>query len=743
MVCGPSGGGILFDQVTFDADANPGNGYQQVPFTGTLDIGSVPPSTISRVTGDGLSLINPTGDLSIETLNIANVNGTGLEIDGLGSTFNMTINGGTIDTVGGQGIRATNFTGATIRDTTVTGGDGEDAVTVIINEDGLNSVITSLNNIWTARSGNANGVTISTAGTAELCLHAVGNGNNGSGTGFGLELNQSGSSVLGITQASFLEFASDNPLTDSLNPVGTIGFGCVIPEPELISPGPSAPAEGETGPGVSINIGLLPAGKAVGISFQASINDPFPGGVTQVANQGIVSGNNFDELVTDDPDTSALGDPTITPIEVVVTPMADLSLHKLVDKSTAKPDETITFTLTLNNIGPDGATGIQVADAIPAGLTDVVVTPSGTTTYTGGVWSVNSLAASGVETLAITGVVVANGTSITNTAEVTASDQADPVASNNAASASVTIAELVADLSLDKQADMTTAMPGETVTFTVTLTNIGPDGATGVQVSDAIPAGLTDVVVTPSGATTYAGGVWTVNSLAASTFETLTISGEVVANGSTIINTAEVTAADQADPDSTNNAASASVTVVLPQVNADLSLSKSVDNDRPNVGDEVNFTVTINNQGPDRATGVNVTDLLPTGLTFVESSLQSYDPGSGVWTVGSLAVEQTRTLMITAQVTAAGPASNIASVTASDQPDPDSSDNQAAVTVTPQVADLSLVKTVDDLSTSVGGDVTFTIAVHNAGPDAATGVTVTDSLPAGLEFIRCDRTRKL
>ena len=269
----------------------------------------------------------------------------------------------------------------------------------------------------------------------------------------------------------------------------------------------------------------------------------------------------------------------------------------------------------------------------------------------------------------------------------------------------------------------------------MTLTNIGPDAASGIQVSDGIPAGLTDVIVTPSGTTTYTGGVWSINSLAASGMETLTITGVVVANGTTLTNTAEVTASDQADPDSTNNLASASVTVVLPQVNADLSLNKTVDDARPNVGDEVVFTVTINNQGPDAATGIEVTEVLSDGLMFVDASLESYDSGSGVWTVGSLAVGQTQTLMITAEVAAAGPASNIASVTASDQPDPDSSDNQATVTVTPQVADLSLVKTVDDLSASVGDDVTFTIAVNNAGPDTATGVTVTDQLPAGLQFI--------
>jgi hypothetical protein len=95
--------GILFDRVTFDADGNPGNGFQQVDFgSGDLDIGSVPPLTVFRVEGNGLTFINPTGDLRIGVLNIANQNGTGLRVDkSLGLPFNLDIGGGTIDTISG------------------------------------------------------------------------------------------------------------------------------------------------------------------------------------------------------------------------------------------------------------------------------------------------------------------------------------------------------------------------------------------------------------------------------------------------------------------------------------------------------------------------------------------------------------------------------------------------------------------------------------------------------------------
>ena len=638
QVTGFTGGGISFNRVTFDASGSALTGAQVVlGGNGELDIGSAS----GRVQGDGLSLMATSGSLSIPKLNIFTNDGIGLHADTTGTPFAFEANGGTIDALGGEGINATNFTRAAISNTQVTGGDGLSAVEVVLNEDGLASSITSLNNQWTARSGAADGVVIGTASTAKLCLHAVGNENLGSNGGFGLVLNQADSSVLAITQSDFLEFAADNPLTLSLNPIGTVTFDCMIPEvtqlqgavnatasPVGISAENSTAGEGEISPSMPLLIGTLPVGKAIQIVFQATINDPFPSGVTQVSNQGTVSGSNFVDVVTDDPETLPPNDPTITPIGVAV-PMADLSIDKRVDNMAPRQGDPITFTVTLSNAGPDEATNIQVADAIPAGLSDVEVMPGGGSTYIAGTWSISSLAANASITLTI--------------------------------------------------------------------------------------AGRTD-------------------------------------STSAISNTAEVIAVDQSDPDSTPNNNDAeeddqdSATATPATAAADLSLTKSVNHSRPNVGQEVVFTIAVNNAGPDDASGVDVTDLLPAGLMFLRSteSAGTYDGGTGVWTVGALPIDQTETLTVTAMVTASSMTRNVAEVTASDQPDPDSTpgngvpdeDDQASAIVTPQVADLSLVKTVDDTSANLGEEVTFTIAVNNAGPDAATGLTVTDQLPAGLQFIR-------
>ena len=88
--------------------------------------------------------------------------------------------------------------------------------------------------------------------------------------------------------------------------------------------------------------------------------------------------------------------------------------------------------------------------------------------------------------------------------------------------------------------------------------------------------------------------------------------------------------------------------VLASQPGADLVLAKTVNNPTPNVGDTITFTVTLTNAGPVTATSVEVTDLLPAGLTFVFAlpSQGSYDPASGHWDVGAVTADTPQTLLV-------------------------------------------------------------------------------------------------
>jgi uncharacterized repeat protein (TIGR01451 family) len=116
---------------------------------------------------------------------------------------------------------------------------------------------------------------------------------------------------------------------------------------------------------------------------------------------------------------------------------------------------------------------------------------------------------------------------------------------------------------------------------------------------------------------------------------------------------------------------------------ADLSLTKAVSSATPASGTSITYTLTVSSAAasPTNATGVTVTDLLPAGVSYAShSGFGTYDPGTGVWTVGTLTPGQSRTLTITATVTASAGATitNDAEVTASSITDVDSTPGNGA-----------------------------------------------------------------
>src|SRR6476646_6442344 len=130
---------------------------------------------------------------------------------------------------------------------------------------------------------------------------------------------------------------------------------------------------------------------------------------------------------------------------------------------------------------------------------------------------------------------------------------ASPLIAPNAAAAAT------ANMAVAKSVDNPVPNVGDTVTFTVTVTNNGPDTATGVSMQDTLPAGLSFVSANPSqGAYDPSGGTWTVGTVTPSTAQTLQIRARVTSpNAQT--NTATVTA-DQGDLEPGDNTASATVT---------------------------------------------------------------------------------------------------------------------------------------------------------------------------------------
>ncbi|RDZ29314.1 CARDB domain-containing protein [Lysobacter silvisoli] len=412
------------------------------------------------------------------------------------------------------------------------------------------------------------------------------------------------------------------------------------------------------------------------------------------------------------------------------TPVAssDLAIVKGVSNSTPTVGTNVTFTLTVTNNGPSAATGVSVADLLPNGYTYVSDNGAGAYVSGTGVWTIGNLANGASTSLQIVATVRATGT-YANTATVSSTTN-DPTPGNNTSTSTPTPV-VSSDVAIVKVASNNTPTVGTNVTFTLTVTNNGPSGATGVSVADLLPNGYTYVSDNGAGAYVPGTGVWTIGNLANGASTSLQIVATVRATG-TYANTATVSSTSN-DPTPGNNT---STSTPAPVASADLAITKVASNNSPAVGTNVSFTLTVTNNGPSAAAAVSVADLLPSGYTYVsDNGAGAYVPGTGVWTIGSLANGASASLQITATVNAAGSYANTATVSSTTN-DPTPGNNTSTSTPTPVVSsDVAIVKVASNNTPTVGTNVTFTLTVTNNGPSAATGVSVADLLPSGYTYV--------
>jgi uncharacterized repeat protein (TIGR01451 family) len=396
-----------------------------------------------------------------------------------------------------------------------------------------------------------------------------------------------------------------------------------------------------------------------------------------------------------DPDAS---NDSATDVDTV-TATADLSIVKTDGVTTVKPGSSTTFTITVTNNGPsDVPAGIVVTDQIPAGTvaseTEANCTLSATT-FTCTTTAPLVVGASVVYRLTLAIDVAYTATTLVNTATIPASPVPDPNPANDTSSDADTVTPLDADLSIVKTDSADPVLPGDSFSYTIVVTNAGPDDARDVALTDTVPGALTISAVTSSGTgaclTTGQTIVCGIDPLAAGGTWTVTVQVGVPLDtpSGTVTNTATVSGTGNTDL--TNDSASQTTTIGELVGSADLTVTKIVDDASPAEGDTLSYVVTVTNGGPDDATGVEVTDTLPAGLAFVSSipSQGSYQAATGIWTVGALAVGETAALQIRARVddgTAGTTLTNRALVSAADQGDPTPSDDAATAPVVVEAA---------------------------------------------------------
>lgn len=173
----------------------------------------------------------------------------------------------------------------------------------------------------------------------------------------------------------------------------------------------------------------------------------------------------------------------------------------------------------------------------------------------------------------------------------------------------------------------------------------------------------------------------------------------------------------------------------------DLSVAKSASAGAVFVGDAITYTVNVSNNGPISATNVVVTDVLPGEVSYVsDDSGCNVSGGTVTCNLGTMLDGATTTIQIVATAVTAGNSTNSASVT-SDTPDsnPGNNSDEATVIISDLgTADLEISKTANITAAQTGDLITYTVIVTNLGPDTAVDVTVTDILPAGVNYVSND-----
>ena len=426
-----------------------------------------------------------------------------------------------------------------------------------------------------------------------------------------------------------------------------------------------------------------------------------------------------------------------TPVDatgtIETTTSADLEAHKgVVGLAVATPGRHMTYELLATNHGPSVAHGVKLTDHLPASVTFVSAASGCSENANTVTCETEELASGASASFQVVVAVPSNATGTIKNTVVVASETPDPKPENNEASVEVPTNPTAA-LKLEKTALTPEVLNGQQARFKLVASNAGPSDAREATIVDTLPAGLS--YAGASGASCSAVGqevtcpLGTLADGATATVE-LTVGTHGTA---TYTNHAIVTSEDE-DPEPAEAEAEASMKV-LPA--AQLKLEKTVAPTLVELPGEATYTLKVENEGPDAAQNVVVTDPLPTGITYASDDAGCTVAGQKVTcALGELANAASRTIHLHTHVSVTigeQSVTNTAEAT-STTGDPEPAKARASAELhTGPAADVAIVKTAP-ASVVSGAQISWSLAVSNNGPSSAHKVIVADPLPAGVSY---------
>ena len=454
--------------------------------------------------------------------------------------------------------------------------------------------------------------------------------------------------------------------------------------------------------------------------------------------------------------------------EFVPAPSYDVA--KSVDKTTANPGDTINYTITVKNTGNVDLTNVKVTDQLPAyysSASEQVSSQNGSTgsIVKGGAITFNKLNVGETATIKISYKIKGadqlecGQTTIKNKATgTTDQDTTEDDNNNNEVTTTVTndCPEPEPGYDVSKSVDKTTAKPGDTINYTITVKNTGNVELTNVKITDKLPAYYSEAkeqVSSQNGSTgsIVKDGAITFNKLNVGETATIKISykikgeNELVCGETKITN--KVTSTTDQDKTEDNNDNNEVTTTVNRDCTPGYDVIKTVDKTTASAGDKLTYTITVKNTGNVELTNVKVTDELPAYYSEVTERVNapSKSTGSivkdGSVTIASMPVGSTATISIVYTIKdtddlACGETkitNKVTSTTDQDKTEDDNNNNEVTTTVYNNCEyGYDLIKTVDKTTANPGDTLTYTLTFRNTGRLDVTNVTIKDMLPAGV-----------
>ena len=438
--------------------------------------------------------------------------------------------------------------------------------------------------------------------------------------------------------------------------------------------------------------------------------------------------------------------------------LSDVSITKTHVGGTFTRGTTASYTITVNNASASAATSgtVTVNDTLPFGITPTAASGTGwSCAVTGQTVSCtrSDALAAGASYPAITvtaSVLQSAPATLTNTAMVVGGGPVDPLKYTSTDIASV---GSTADLGVTDSGTPDPVAAGGNITYTQVVTNSGPSAADNATLVAPIPANTTLVSITPpagwSCITPGTGGTGNVvctdvnmAGLTAGTFTLVVKVNSGTTNGTVIADSVSVSSS-VADPNSANN--TATVSTLVGTTGPDLTVT-NVASPSPLVqaGNTITYTQVVTNTGTSTATGATFTEATPANTAFV-----SITPPAG-WTctpapppvscqnAAGVAGGASATFTVKYTVNALTPSgttiTDTATVNATNQSFGANSATATVVVATATQADLALSTAATPSSVFAGNNITYTQAITNNGPAAASTVSFTEATPLNTTF---------